>query len=175
MLIQSTLLALWIAGGLATLWVGALALAKVEPAGQIPTDAAGWPPWVERVGVPIAILVVVVVALVRIAKWARPKADALIDGTLAKANALPLLLEAQEARDRRREIQEAAFLAEIRALSARVDDLASRLSVQSQRVHLVSEHISQRTQRDEALAAQVAEVFSGLVALVERSRGWTPG
>jgi hypothetical protein len=158
--VQTLLFLLWGAGGVLALCAASIAAANLHPAGQLPTDSSGWPPWVERLGVPIALLVVIGVALWRLIGWARPKADLLIDSTLARSNSLERILSAQADRD-------TLLLEAIRELTVQITRLSDRSGAHFEEEERVGRDVVQ-------IAGKIDDTTAELVALgrrVERIAG----
>ena len=154
----TSLLLLWLLGGVASLGVAIALFERSHPLDVIPTDPSGWPTWIERLGVPVALLVVLGFAVVKLAKWAGPKADALIDGVTTRANALGPLLEAQAARDQERALQERAILVSIQALTSVVGQLGDRLAGHASDVHGMAENLARSSGSTERLYHDVAKL-----------------
>jgi hypothetical protein len=71
----------------------------------VPSDLTGWPSWLERTGIALGLLIVTAWALAKLAGWAKPRAELLIDGALEAARQLPHVLEEN------RKLNEAVMLA----------------------------------------------------------------
>ncbi len=155
----------WATGGSAALVFAFFAAWNVPPAKQVPPDAQGWSTWIERLGVPLALLVVLTFAMFRLAKWARPKADSLIDGMLSRANALPAVIEAQVQRDRAEEARDASLIAAVQNLSTLCAQLAERVNAQANRTQLVVEHVSTQVASLDAMRSAISQLSNSVLEL----------
>lgn len=116
--------------GTPILALAALIWSKSSTMGQSISDAERLSGLAEKFGVPLLLLIFTGFVMWRLAKWARPKADKLIDTTLAKADALPQLLKENLERDAAAEVRQVAMLHALERLSDRIEVLTEIIKAQ---------------------------------------------
>jgi hypothetical protein len=155
MLIDTVILAL-VASALALLTPFLWIFRKTAPQAMVPSELSGWPSWLERTGVAVGILAFMMAALWQVLRWIKPRADRVFDNLVDRANALEPLLKAQEARDVARAERDAALLGAVQALRLVVEQLADRVSKQSDSVHQHAEAVARLSDHMIALQREIA-------------------
>lgn len=140
---------------------------KYHPQPQLPSEVEAGSKLFEKFGVLTVLLVVIGFVLWKVAGWARPKADALIDNTLDKAAALPGLLEENRKANSAQEARDAAIIATMQMAMELTKDLRERVDAQSKRTQLMSESISSFSAEQRANTLAMTALSSKIDILVQ--------